>query len=174
VSIYISIFWSFLKVGIFGYGGGPAFIPLIEKEVVYNYGWMTSTEFADALAMSNTLPGPVSTKMAIIIGLKTAGTWGAVAAIGALLLPSSIFIVILATLYFKYRHVPSVRGLLHCVRPVVVALLMVTVAHLAPKSVASWYTFLIGLVAFIVVYYFKIHPLFAVLAAGLIGYFFVG
>lgn len=172
--IYISIFWSFLKVGIFGYGGGPAFIPLIEKEVVYNYGWMTSTEFADALAISNTLPGPLSTKMAIVIGLKTAGSWGAVAAMGALLLPSSIFIVILATLYFKYRHVPSVRGLLHCVRPVVIALLMVTVAHLAPKSVVNWYTFLIGLVVFVVVYYFKIHPLFAVLAAGLIGYFFVG
>ncbi len=174
VSIYFSIFWSFFKVGLFGYGGGPAFIPLIEKEVVYNYGWMTSTEFANALALSNTLPGPVSTKMAIIIGLKTGGPWGAVAATGALLIPSSVLIVILAILYFRYRHVPSVKGLLKCVRPVVIALLMVTVAHLAPRSVVNWYTFLIGLVTFVVVYFLKIHPLYAVIAAGLIGYFLVG
>ncbi|MCK4235643.1 MAG: chromate transporter, partial [Candidatus Krumholzibacteria bacterium] len=73
MNIYWSIFFSFLRVGLFGFGGGPALIPLIEKEVVDHYGWLTAEEFIDVLAMANALPGPIATKMALCIGLRMGG-----------------------------------------------------------------------------------------------------
>ena len=172
MNIYWSLFVSFLKVGLFGYGGGPAMIPLIEKEVVSNCGWLTAEEFVDTLAMANTLPGPITTKMAIAIGLRTGGPFGAATALFALLLPSTVLIVILAMLYNKYRHIPSVQGAIRGVRPVVVALLMVIVARLAPTSVFTWDTFVIALATFAAVFYLKIHPIYAIVIAAVVGYWF--
>ncbi|MBN2183869.1 MAG: chromate transporter [Candidatus Krumholzibacteriota bacterium] len=172
MGLYWSIFIAFLKVGTFGYGGGPSLIPLIEKEVVTNYGWLTAEEFIDANAMANTLPGPIATKLAICIGMRTAGPLGAASALVAMLLPSSIFIIILTMLYYKYRSLPSVQGMIRGVRPVVIALLMVTVAHLGPKSVVGWDTFIIALIAFIVVFYLNIHPVYTILSAAFIGFMF--
>ncbi len=172
MGIYWSIFSSFLKVGLFGYGGGPAMIPLIEQEVVRHYGWLTAEEFIDVLAMANTLPGPIATKMALCIGLKTGGPFGAALALSGLLLPSTVLILILVVLYYKYRVLTSVQGIIRGVRPVVIALLLVTVAHLAPKSVLSIDTFLIAIGAFVVVFYLRVHPIYTIVVAGLIGYVF--
>ncbi len=170
--MYWTIFLSFLKVGLFGYGGGPAMIPLIEQEAVRQNGWLTAEEFIDVLAMANTLPGPITTKMALCIGLKTGGPFGAATALAGLLLPSTILILVLVILYYKYRTLTSVQGIIRGVRPVVIALLLVTVAHLAPKSVLSVGTFLIALGAFVIVFYFRVHPIFTIVVAGLIGYLF--
>lgn len=68
--IYWHIFWAFFLPGILGYGGGPASIPLVEKEVVDRYGWVTENEFSEMLAMGNALPGPIATKMAGYIGFQ--------------------------------------------------------------------------------------------------------
>ena len=172
MNLYLSIFMSFLRIGLFGYGGGPALIPLIEKEAVQNQGWLSPEEFVDTIAMANTLPGPIATKLAICVGLKAGGSWGAVVALTGMLFPSTVLIVILSAIYYKYRNVPSVQGIIRGVRPVVIALLMVTVAHLFPKSVVSLDTFTIAAVSFIVVYFFNVHPILTIIAAGLIGVFF--
>ncbi len=172
MGLYWSLFLAFLRVGTFGFGGGPALIPLIEREVVGGGKWMSAEEFIDVLAMGNALPGPIATKMAIFIGLRAGGPFGAVAALGGLLLPSSVAVIIFAALYYRYRHVPAVQGIVRGVRPVVIALLMVVVAHLAPKSVFTWHTFLIALGAFIIVFYFKVHPVFTIVIAAVIGYWF--
>ena len=147
-------------------------IPLIEKEVVLNYGWLTAEEFIDANAMANTLPGPIATKLALCIGMETAGPIGAAAALVAMLLPSSILIIVMTMLYYKYRDLPWVQGMIRGVRPVVIALLMVTVAHLGPKSVVGWDTFVIALLSFAVVFYLNIHPIYAILSAAVLGLMF--
>jgi chromate transporter len=172
MGIYWSIFLAFIRVGVFGFGGGPALLPLIEKEVVTNAGWLTPEEFIDMLAMANTLPGPIATKMALCVGLHAGGPIGAAAALTGILLPSSIAIVIFFVLYSRYRNVPSIQGIIRGVRPVVIALLMVVVAHLAPRSVLSWDTFLIAFCTFVIVFYFKVHPVFTIIVAAVIGYWF--
>jgi chromate transporter len=166
---YWPLIVSFFKTGLFGFGGGPSIIPLVEKEVVSNHHWLTQEEFIDVLAMANALPGPIATKMALCIGLKVGGPVGAVAALTAHLLPSTILIVVLTVLYFRYRSVPSVQGLTRGVRPVVAALLLVTVAHLAPKSVFTWDTFIIAVASFVVVFYLNIHPIYTIVAAAVFG-----
>ena len=69
----LDIFIAFFRSGILGFGGGPASIPLVHKEVVGNFGWMTDDEFADVLSIGNTLPGPIATKMAGYIGYRVGG-----------------------------------------------------------------------------------------------------
>ena len=73
MSLLKDIFWAFLKPGIFGFGGGQAAIPLIQEEVVDKTAWLTEEQFVDYLAMGNTLPGPIATKMSVIIGYDLAG-----------------------------------------------------------------------------------------------------
>ena len=68
--IYVEIFLAFLIPGIVGYGGGPASIPLIEHEVVDRYGWMTTSQFSEVLALGNSLPGPLPQKWQDILDLK--------------------------------------------------------------------------------------------------------
>jgi chromate transporter len=172
MGIYGQLMISFFKTGLFGYGGGPAIIPLVEKEVVSNYHWLTQEEFIDVLAMANSLPGPIATKMALCVGLKVGGPAGAASALAAILLPSTILISILATLYFRYRTVPAIQGITKGVRPVVVALLLVTVADLAPKSVFAWESLLIAIACFAIVYFLRVHPIYAIVAAGIFGFFY--
>lgn len=88
--IYIDIFLAFFIPGIIGYGGGPASIPLIENQVVSTYGWMTTAQFSDTLALANALPGPIATKLAGYIGYEQGGVLGAVIALFATVGPSLI------------------------------------------------------------------------------------
>ena len=64
------LFYAFAKVGILGFGGGHSIIPLIQVEVVNNYKWLNIGEFTDALAMANSLPGPITTKMSSVGGIQ--------------------------------------------------------------------------------------------------------
>jgi chromate transporter len=169
MGVYWPLMVSFFKTGLFGFGGGPSIIPLVEVEVVSHYHWLTPEEFVDVLAMANALPGPIATKMAICVGLKVGGPLGAVAAFTAHLLPSTVLVVILASLYFRYHEMPSVQGITRGVRPVVVALLLVTVAHLAPRSVFTWDTFVIAVACFVIVFYLNVHPIYTIVAAALFG-----
>jgi chromate transporter len=172
--IYWSVFLAFFKVGLFGYGGGPAMLPLLEMEVVHNNNWMSASEFVDTLAMANTLPGPITTKMAIYVGNETAGPLGAALAISGLLLPSSVLIVAMMLLYYRFKGIPYVEGMIKAIRPVVIGLLAVTVAHLSPNSIISWDTFVIAAITFGLVYFLKLQPVYIIVAAAVFGYFVYG
>lgn len=163
------IFYVFLKVGTFGYGGGPSMIPLLQVEVVDRHQWFSETEFVDALALANALPGPVMTKMPLFVGYKLAGYLGALVALIATILPSGVAILVLATLFFAYKDKPQVQASLKAVRPAVVALLAMVVYDVFPHSVKSWHTGLIAVVAFAAVVWFKIHPALVILLAALFG-----
>ena len=78
MSQLVDIFWAFLKSGTFGFGGGQATLPLIQEEVVDKTAWLTEEQFTDYVAMGNTLPGPIATKMSVIIGYDLAGIPGAI------------------------------------------------------------------------------------------------
>ncbi len=77
----IDLFIAFFRSGILGFGGGPSAIPLVHKEVVTIYKWMNDEEFSDVLALGNTLPGPINTKMAGYIGYRVGGVIGMINAV---------------------------------------------------------------------------------------------
>ncbi len=122
-SKYLQLFLSFFKVGMLGYGGGPSSIPLVHDEVVERHKWMDSEEFGDILAIGNTLPGPIATKMSGYIGHRMAGVPGMFIAVTALVLPTVVLIILLLTSLSAYKDQPWVQGLSFGVVPVVSVML---------------------------------------------------
>ncbi len=163
------LFYTFAKIGILGFGGGHAMIPLIQIEVVDNYKWLTIEEFTEALAMANSLPGPITTKMSFFTGYKVAGITGAGVCILGLMIPSLFLMFILTSLYMKYKDLPSVKGLFKAVKPVVVALLALVIYNISPSSVNSWHTALIAVVTFCWLAFLNIHPAVLILGAAMLG-----
>lgn len=162
----LDVFVAFFRANILGYGGGPATIPLVEAEVVNNYQWLTEEQFANALAMGNTLPGPIATKIAAYVGYQVAGWPGAFVALLAAVGPTMLAMIGLATLLTRFRDNPVVAGMIKGVRPVVWTLFVVLVLDYL-KFVGSTPTAVIAAAAFLLVYVLHIHPA-IVVALGLI------
>jgi chromate transporter len=116
---YVELSIGFARTGVTGYGGGPSTIPLIEFEAVQKYKWMTEEEFGEVLALANTLPGPIATKMAAYIGFKVKGYLGAATAILAHILPSIIAMLGLLGVLYSFRNSPIVSGMVQGVTPVI-------------------------------------------------------
>ncbi|HEX7065570.1 MAG TPA: chromate transporter [Bacillales bacterium] len=115
----VSLFMAFFRVGIFGYGGGPSMIPLVQKEVVEKHEWIDEQDFSDLLALGNTLPGPIATKMAGYIGYRVAGFSGMINAVLATILPTIILMIVLLTTLDAFSNQPWVKGMTYGVMPVV-------------------------------------------------------
>ncbi|WP_257350429.1 chromate transporter [Pseudalkalibacillus decolorationis] len=130
----LHLFLAFFRVGILGYGGGPSSIPLVHKEVVQKYQWMADDEFGDILALANTLPGPIATKMAGYIGFRVAGITGMLNAVLATILPTIVLIVVLLTSLRTFKDQPWVAGMTRAVVPVVGVMLAVLTWQFFSKS----------------------------------------
>jgi chromate transporter len=121
--ILFNLFWSFFKIGLFSFGGGYAVIPLIQTQVVYNNNWLTQSEFTDLITISQMTPGPIAINSSTFVGIRVAGLSGAIIATLGCVLPSCIIMCLLAWLYFKYKHVDMVQGILKSLRPLIIALI---------------------------------------------------
>ncbi|HAI21071.1 MAG TPA: chromate transporter [Clostridiales bacterium UBA8153] len=156
------------RVGILGFGGGPSFIPLVRIEAVENFGWLTGDDFVQVLAMGNTLPGPIATKMAALIGYRVAGVLGAVAGLLGMVMPSAIAMIALYRLYLAFQGHPAVGGMLRAVRPVIIVLLTMMVFDLVPRAL-DVPVILIGVSSFLLIHTAGIHPAVVVVGALLLG-----
>lgn len=166
---------AFAKVGIFGFGGGPSFIPLIQREVEER-GWLSREGFLDAFAFGNALPGPIATKLAGYVGYRVAGWTGAWVALLGLTVPTIVAIVGLAALYVQYQDSPWVAGFLTGLRPVVIGLLVYTVAIFAPGALgplrawrANGLRWGLAIASFAAALAFGVHPGLLILAGGFAG-----
>lgn len=115
---------AFLRIGLLGFGGGPSMIPLVHAEVVKQYQWMSDEEFSDVLAIGNTLPGPIATKMAGTIGHRVGGLFGALNAVLAVMLPCIFAMVALLGLYMQHRNERWIAGMGQGVVPVVMVMMI--------------------------------------------------
>ena len=98
--IYLQLFLSFLKIGLFGFGGGLAIFSLIQHEIEA-HGWMTQEEFVDILAISQVTPGPIGINCATYVGYTATGSiWGSVLATTAIIIPSLVIMLAICKLYF--------------------------------------------------------------------------
>ena len=145
----LDIFIAFFRSGILGFGGGPAAIPLVHKEVVGTYGWMTDDEFADVLSIGNTLPGPIATKMAGYIGYRVGGWLGMLMALMATILPTVVLLIIFLTALSEYKDLDFIEGMTNGVVPIVGVMMAVLTWDFLKKSkkALGWKVGLIILVA---------------------------
>ncbi|MDX1465143.1 MAG: chromate transporter [Halomonas sp.] len=117
------LFWAFTRIGLLGFGGGPAMIPLVRQEVVKRHGWLDDDAFGDVLAIANTLPGPIATKMPGYIGYQVAGKTGCAVAVAAVIVPMIMAMILLLGIFNRYSDVTWIRGMGQAVIPVVMMMM---------------------------------------------------
>ena len=121
--IYLKLFWSFFQIGLFSVGGGYAAMPLIQHQVVELNNWLTMQEFVDIITISQMTPGPIAINSATFVGIQIAGLPGAIVATLGCVFPSCVIVLTLAWVYFRYRNLSVVQGVLGGLRPAVVAMI---------------------------------------------------
>ena len=177
--IFLELFITFFKIGLFTFGGGYAMLPLIEEEVI-NHGWLTMEELVNFIAVSESTPGPFAVNISTYIGTVTGGFFGAVCATSGVVLPSFIIILIIARAYKAFQNNKYVQGVLTGLRPNVVgliasALIGIIISSLFPNGLNSVLTFNFGLsiliIALVIFLYIKkkIQPVILILISAVIG-----
>lgn len=168
---FIALFWSFLKIGIFGFGGGYAILALIENEVVDIHGWMTTTEFTDIVAISQATPGPIVINCATYVGYTaTDSIIGSAIATFAVCLPSLILASLAARFIYKFRDNKYVDAAFKGLRPAVVGLILAAGLTLINHDNFTDYISVIIFAVVAVCSYFKVNPIFLLMLSGIAGY----
>ena len=121
--IYLQLLWSFFQIGLFSIGGGYAAMPLIQHQVVDLHPWLTMTQFADIMTIAEMTPGPIAINSATFVGIQVAGIPGALIATMGCILPSCIIVMLLAYIYYRYKGLDMVQGVLSGLRPAVIAMI---------------------------------------------------
>lgn len=159
--LYKNIFLAFFRSGMLGYGGGLSAIPLMQKEVVKNFKWMDDEEFSDILAIANTLPGPINTKLAGYIGWRLARWPGMLVALFAAVVPTLILMILLLTVLNAYKDKPWVQGMAKGVIPVagvMIGVLAFDFIKLSNRLMGTMLTIILTIVSLVIMELFNIHP----------------
>ena len=177
--IFLQLFYTFFKIGLFGFGGGYAMLSMIQGEVVTRYEWLSAQEFTDIVAISQMTPGPIGINCATYVGFTATGSvWGSVLATFAVMLPSFILMLTISKFFLKYQKHPVVEAVFSGLRPAVVGLLASAALVLMTKENFSsptedLYTFIISCIIFIVAFVgtrqYNISPIAMTIGCGLAG-----
>ncbi|MBA9026753.1 MULTISPECIES: chromate transporter [Bacillaceae] len=158
----LNIFMAFFRVGMLGFGGGPAAIPLVQKEVVEKYKWMNNEDFGDVLALGNALPGPIAPKLAGYIGYRVGGFWGLLNGVFASCVPTILLMILLLKSLNAYKNQAWVTGMSQAVVPVVAVMLLTMTLDFLKKSGSSsigWlWTIVFVLLGFVFMELLNVHP----------------
>ena len=185
--LFLQLFYTFFKIGLFGFGGGYAMLSMIQGEVVTRYGWLTPQEFTDIVAISQMTPGPIGINSATFVGYSTlidAGYTPAIAVLGsatatfAVILPSFILMLIISRYFLKFQKHPVVMAVFSGLRPAVVGLLAAAALLLMNSEnfgspTNDMRSFIISCLIFLVVFIatrrFKISPILMIVISGIAG-----
>ncbi len=172
MTLLIQLFLSFLKIGAFGFGGGYAMLPLIEREIVNNHNWINYKEFIDIIGISQMTPGPIAINSATFVGYKVAGFWGSL--VGTLgVVTISFILVSIATHYIiKFKESKIMKSTLMGMRPALIGLIICAFLSLAKESYHDIKSIIIGLIIMALLLYKKIHPILIIVIAGILGIMF--
>ncbi|MCM0316625.1 chromate transporter [Bacteroides fragilis] len=177
--IYLQLFYTFFKIGLFGFGGGYAMLSMIQGEVVTRYDWVSTQEFTDIVAISQSTPGPIGINAATYVGFTATGSvWGSVIATFAVVLPSFILMLTISKFFLKYQKHPAVEAVFSGLRPAVVGLLASAALVLMNTEnfgspTGDTYTFVISIVIFLVAFIgtkkYNANPILMIIACGIAG-----
>jgi len=169
ITVLISLYWSFLKVGLFTIGGGYAMIPLMEAEVINVHGWLSAAEFLDIIAVAEMTPGPISINAATFIGYTKAGVVGSLVATLGVITPSLVLLLLLSRILIKLIQNPGAEIFLKGLRSALVALILLASFTLGQTAIIDLPTALIFAALLIASLLRSISPLYFIAAGGLLG-----
>ena len=179
--IYLELFWSFFQIGLFSIGGGYAAMPLIQTQVIDVHPWLTMTQFADIMTIAEMTPGPIAINAATFVGIRIAGLPGAVIATLGCIFPSCVIVMTLAYVYYRFRGLSMVQGVLAGLRPAVIAMIASAALSLLflavfgqrtlPSDIASCdiIAAMIFIAALLILRRWKPNPLWVMTGSGIAG-----
>ena len=170
--IYWQLICVYLKIGVFGFGGGYAMLSLIQFEIVERYHWLTLQQFTDVVAISQMTPGPIGINSATYIGYTVTGNiWGAVIATVAVCLSSFLMVLFISYFFVKFKNNKYVNAAMSGLLPMSVALIGAAALLLMNKdNFIDYKSILIFVAAFFLTWKYKVHPILMILLAGVMGF----
>ena len=172
MNIYLQVFKTFFKIGMFTLGGGYAMIPIIEAEVVEKYKWVSKEEFLDLIAIAQSCPGVFAINISTFIGYKLRKTLGAIVCTVGTALPSFLIILLIAMFFHQFQDNPVVASIFRGIRPAVVALIAVPTFKLAQSARLTLTNCWIPISGALLIWAFGVSPIFIILAAAIGGYLY--
>lgn len=186
--ILLKLWFTFLKIGLFSFGGGYAMIPMIEKEIERN-GWLSASEFFDIIAIAEMTPGPIAVNSATFVGYKAAGILGGLFATIGVSIPSLALILIISKYFFKFQNHPLKTTIFYGIRPVIAGLIATAAFFVSetaifkkklsmdllvniisqPLEVLNLESIFIFLVSLVALNKFKLHPILTIALSGVLG-----
>lgn len=173
--LYWQLFLAFLKIGFISFGGGYAVIPMIQYEV-QQQGWLTTGEFQRIVSLAGMSPGPIATNSATLIGYQAGGMAGAITAAAGMILPSLLIVIIVAAFFYRMNANPWVKSSFYGLRPVITGLIVYAAIHFGfsnqSEAIYHWTTFatlLIGVLAFVAITKYNVHPVAVIVCSGFVG-----
>ncbi|WP_424777687.1 chromate transporter [Porphyromonas endodontalis] len=137
--LYLQLFWTYTKIGLFGFGGGYAMLSLVQDEVVVKHGWITEQQFTDIVALSQVTPGPIGINSATYIGYTATGSiLGAIVATLAVSLPSFILVMLISMAFSRFRQNRWVEAAFVGIRPASVGLIASAALLLSIHAEGVW------------------------------------
>lgn len=185
--LFLELFWTFFKIGLFGFGGGYAMLSMIQGEVVTSHHWLTTSQFADIVAISQSTPGPIGINSATYAGYVSVVNEGYSAAMGvvgslvatvAVVLPSFLLVLLVLSVLRRYWEHPVAKTVFAALRPTVVGLLLAAVLVLMTKDnfgspAEDMWQFGISIFLFVAAFvgtqFFKVSPIRMILLCALAG-----
>lgn len=164
------IFFAFMKIGAFTFGGGYAMLPMIQREVVVTRKWVDRDFFFDALLITQSLPGALALNTAIQVGMRLRAVPGGMAAVMGIITPSVIIILAIAGLFLPaFQNSIYVQAIFYGLRPAVVALITAAAVKMGREIIDNWSGAILAAVLLALALLVTIHPIFVILAGGLAG-----
>jgi chromate transporter len=171
--IIIKLFWEFFKIGLFTFGGGYAMIPLIEKEIVQKYHWLTIEQFTELIAISEMTPGPIAVNSATFVGYKVAKFWGAVGSTLGIVLPSFLVIWLIASVFFSFQDNQTVQAAFRGLKPAILALIVIAALTVGKVTISDYRSLIIFILVVAGIWFLKIHPILALIISAVFGMVFL-
>jgi len=168
MAVLLKFCWILLVVNALTIGGGFVMLPMLQKELVEKYHWITNQEFLDAIAVGQVSPGPL-TVMNAFIGYKIYGLSGSVLAMISSYLPCIIIVTIVAKFYYAYKESIIVNSSFRGIKAAVIGLLGAVAMSLGRASLVDFSTFGIAIIGFALIAFTKTDPTFVIIGSGLLG-----
>lgn len=174
MNILLKLYLAFLKIGTFGFGGGYAMLPLIQKEIVTNNGWLSQSDFMDIIGISQMTPGPIAINSATFVGFRANGLLGSIVATLGVITTSFILVSLANYFFAKFKDSKILENALKGMRPALVGLIISVFLTMSFESYTDLNSILIALIIGFLLYKTKLHPILIIVIAAVLGMVFYG
>ena len=165
----ISLFLTFMKIGLFTFGGGYAMIPLIQRETVDNKKWISDEDILEIISIAESTPGPIAINAETFIGYRVGGFWGAFAATIGVALPSFVIITAISFILAEFQSIRWIQYAFNGIRAGVLALIVKALWSMYKKSPKGWAAYVVMAGAFLATAFLQINVLYVIIGCAVFG-----